>query len=64
MMVAAALKERQLRLVFPLFQVADAAPADHAALLVEDDGVGDHVVLVLVALRLDQLAETGAERMV
>ena len=57
----AALKERQLRAVLPLLQVADAAPAEHAALLVEHDGIRDHVVLFLLPLGFDQLADAGAK---
>ena len=47
--LSAALEQADLRLVFPLFQVADAAPADDAALLVEDDGVENYQAQLTVA---------------
>jgi len=53
--LAPALEEAELGLVFPFFQVADAAPAQDTALLVEQDQVADGVTLVLVAFRLDEL---------
>ena len=59
--LAAAFVEGELRLVFPLLQVADTAPADDAAFLVQHDGVGDIVVFLLAALGLDQFADARAE---
>ena len=59
--LAAALEKGKLGLDFPFLQIADAAPADDTALLVENDCVGDEVVLLLAAFRLDQLANAGAE---
>ena len=55
--VVAALEQPQLRLVLPFLQVADAAPAEYAALLVQHDRVGDVVVLFGEPLRFDQLAD-------
>ena len=48
--LAAALEQAELRLVLPLLQVADAAPAQDAAFLVEHDQVADGIMLLLVAL--------------
>ena len=53
----AAFEERQLRLVFPFLQIANAAPADHTALLVQHNGVGNQVVLVFEALGFHELAD-------
>ena len=55
--LAAPLEEAQLGLVLPFLQIAGAAPADHAALLVQHDGVGDGIVFLLEPLGLDHLAE-------
>ena len=55
-----ALKERQLRFIFPLFQVADTTPADHTALLVQHNRVGDAVVLLFAPLGFNQLADARA----
>ena len=45
-------KEIQFMVIGPLVQEADAAPAEHAALLVQHDQFAQWVALVLVALFL------------
>ncbi|OQA45667.1 MAG: hypothetical protein BWY52_01199 [Chloroflexi bacterium ADurb.Bin325] len=55
--LVSALEEPELRLVLPLLQITDAAPAQDAALLIQHDQVADGVVLLLAALRLHELAD-------
>ena len=50
-----------MRLVFPFLQVADAAPTEDAAFLVEDDGVGDQIVFLLQPFGFHQLADPRPE---
>ena len=58
---AAAFKERQLWLIFPLFQVADTAPTDDTALLIQHNRVGDHIVFLLAPFGFHQLADARAK---
>jgi len=58
--LAPALEQADLRLVLPLFEIADAAPAKDAALLVEHDQVADRVVLLLAPLGLHEFARARA----
>ena len=57
--LAAAVEEAELRLVLPFFEVANTAPANDAAFLVEHDQVADGVALFLVSLDLLELGLSG-----